>query len=102
MSEPAILAAPRRAPSLGDAGIALCVVLAVPFAMFVEWFGYLLVERSVGFDEWAAFSVFAVPLVTVWWAIALTLSARQLWLRLGVAALLLLVPPIILFGVLNG
>jgi len=45
--------------------------------------------------------LFATPLLTSWVAIAIWLASRSLRLKLSVGALLLLAPPLILFGVLN-
>jgi hypothetical protein len=49
----------------------------------------------------AVLGLFATPLLTTWVAIAIWLASRSLWLRWTVAALLLLAPPLILFGMLN-
>jgi hypothetical protein len=85
-----------------DAGLALSIVLAVPLAMIVESLGIVMVENSARWGELAVLALFAIPLLTVWAAIALSLSSRAPWLRLSVAALLLLAPPALLFGAFNG
>jgi uncharacterized membrane protein YuzA (DUF378 family) len=45
--------------------------------------------------------LFALPLVTAWMGIAISLASRALWLRVSVAALLLLAPPAFLLAVWN-
>jgi hypothetical protein len=100
MIEQAVEASAARR-SLRDAGLALCVVLAMIFAVIIEYLAAIMVTHSAGSGEFAVLSVFAVPLVTVWVAIAISLADRRLWVRWAVAALLLLVPPLLLFGALN-
>ena len=70
-------------------------------SVVVEDLVAVMLANSATWRELAVLSLFAVPLVTGWVAIALSLSARPAWLRLSVAALLLLVPPLVLFGVWN-
>jgi hypothetical protein len=84
-----------------DAGLWVAIVLAVPLAMVVEGLGVLMVENSATWGELAVLSLFAVPLLTGWGAIALSLSGRPPRLRWAVAALLLLGPPLILAGLWN-
>jgi hypothetical protein len=92
---------PRRR-SWSDAGLALSIVLAVPLAMIVEGLGVIMVENAAGWREFGVLGLFSIPLLTAWAAIALSLSARPLRLRLSVAALLLLAPPALLLGAFNG
>ena len=91
-----------RKPYWPNVGVAVSVVLAVPLAMIVEWLAAVMIENSATGADWAVLSLFAVPLVTAWAAIALSLSSKPAGMRLAVAALLLLAPPVLLFGVFNG
>jgi hypothetical protein len=93
-------AAARR--NWSDLGLALAVILCLPLAMIVEYLGLVMAENSATLGEMSALSLFAVPLVTTWGAIAISLASRAPWLRIAVAAILLLVPPILLFGAFNG
>jgi hypothetical protein len=99
--EQAIAPASPHRRNLAGLGIALSVVLAVPLAMIVEGLAFMMVENSATWRELAALGLFAVPLVTGWVAIAISLAGRPFRLRLGVAALLLVVPPALLLGVWN-
>lgn len=101
MTEQAIEARPARRPRLRDVGLALSIALAVIFAVIVEDLIAVMLAHSASWSELAVLSLFAVPLGTGWVAIAISLAERPLWVRLGVAALLLLVPPLILLGVWN-
>jgi hypothetical protein len=85
--------------SWADAGLAVTIVLAVPLAVIVEGLGVMMVENSATVSELAVLGLFALPLLTGWAAIALSLARRPLSLRLAVAALLLLAPPLILLGI---
>ena len=100
MPEAVASKSPRRL-SWADTGLALCIALAVVFAVIVEDLVAMMLANSATWRELAVLGLFAVPLVTGWVAIALSLSARPAWLRLSVAALLLLVPPLILAGLLD-
>ena len=91
-----------RRQGLANAGLALCILLAVVFGVIVEGLVALMVENSANWRELAVLGLFAVPLVTGWVAVAISLAGRPFWLRLSVAALLLLVPPAVLFGAFNG
>jgi hypothetical protein len=102
MSQQAALPQAVRRSTLANAGLALCIALAVVFGMIVEGVGALMVESNATWRELAVLGLFAVPLVTGWVAIAITLADRPLGLRLSVAGLLLLVPPAVLFGAFNG
>ena len=102
MIEQAVEAKPVWRPGLRDSGLALCIVLAVIFAVIVEYLAAVMVAHSAGWGEFAVLSVFAVPLVTGWVAIAISMAGRPLCVRWSVAVLLLLVPPLILFAIWNG
>jgi hypothetical protein len=93
---------PARRRNLAGIGIAVSVVLAVPLAMIVEGLAFMMVENSATWRELAVLGLFAVPLVTGWAAIAICVAGRSFRLRLGVAVLLLLVPPALLLGLWNG
>ena len=93
---------PAARRSLRDAGIAVSILLALPLTLIVEWLGYTMIENAASWGELTVLALFALPLVTALLAIALTLSARPLWLRLSTAALLVLAPPAILFGAFHG
>lgn len=97
--KPAVVQQPGRRLNWSDAGIAVSVVLAVPLAMLVEGLAYAMVANAATWRELAVLGLFALPLLTAWSAIALSLSDRPVGLRLAVAALLLLAPPLILMGV---
>jgi hypothetical protein len=80
-----------------DLGLALAVVLSVPLAMIVEYLSLVMAENSASWSELGVLGLFALPLVTAWVGIALSLASHALWLRLSVAVLLLFVPPAFLF-----
>jgi hypothetical protein len=92
----AIEADPVRRSNLGDTGLGLSIVLATIFAVIVEYLLAVMLTHSAGWSEIGVLSVFAVPLVTGWVAIAISLAERPLWVRGAVAALLILVPPALL------
>jgi hypothetical protein len=94
----AAVSAPRRRSGLSDVGLALSIVLAAIFAVIVEGLFALMLAHSATWRELAVLSLFAVPLLTGWAAIAMSLWSRPLPVRLSVAALLLLLPPAILLG----
>jgi hypothetical protein len=99
--EQAVEAEPVRRLNLRDAGLGVCIVLAVIFAVIVEYLVAVMFAHSAGWGEFAVLGVFAVPLVTGWVAIAISMAGRPLWVCSSVAALLLLVPPLILLGIWN-
>jgi hypothetical protein len=101
MMEQAIAPHPPGRRNLAGFGIALSVALAIPLAMIVEGLAFMMVENSATWRELAVLSLFAVPLVTGWVAIAISLAGRPSRLRLSVAVLLLLVPPVLLFAIWN-
>jgi len=101
MIERAAGVSPVRRLNLRDAGLAVCIALAVIFAVIVADIIAVMIAHSATWSELAVLSVFAVPLVTGWVAIGISLADRSLSLRVRVAALLLLVPPLILLGVWN-
>lgn len=81
--------------------MAVSIGLAVLYGVLLEDIGFVMVHnRGDGF-AFAVLGLFAVPLFTTWVAIAIWLAKRPLSLRLAVAALLVLAPPLILFGALN-
>jgi hypothetical protein len=100
MMEQAIAPAPRSLSS--DIGLAISIVLAVPLAMIVEGLAVVMVANAATGSELAVLGLFAVPLLTVWAAIALSLWTRPVRLRWSAAALLLLLPPLLLAGFWNG
>ena len=102
MSDEAALPVPERRSGLSDIGLGLSIVLAAVFAVIVEDLLAIMLAESATWRELAVLSLFVVPLVTGWVAIAISLAGRPVWLRLGVAAVLLLVPPLVLLGVWNG
>jgi hypothetical protein len=99
VTEQIALSRPAGRGRLANAGLALSIVLAVVFAVIVEDLLALMLANSATWGELAVLLLFAVPLLTGWAAIAISLSGRPMGLRLGVAALLLLVPPLVLVGV---
>jgi len=101
VNEQAAKLEPLRRVNLRDAGLAVCIALAMIFAVIVEDLVAVMIAHSASLSELAVLSLFAVPLVTGWVAIAISLAERPIRLRLGVAALLLLLPPLILLGVWN-
>ena len=100
MEQTAVSQAARR-KSLASVGLALCIALAAVFGVIVEGLAALMVENSASWRELAVLGLFAVPLVTGWVAIAISLASRTLWLRIAVAVILLLVPPVLLLGLWN-
>ena len=92
---------PKPRSGLSDVGLGLSIVLAAVFAVIVEDLLAIMLSHSATWSELAVLSLFAVPLVTGWVAIAICLAGRPVWLRLGVAALLLLLPPLVLFVTWN-
>jgi hypothetical protein len=97
----AAVSAPRRRSGLSDVGLALSIVLAAIFAVIVEGLFALMLAHSATWRELAVLSLFAVPLLTGWVAIAIGLWSRPPWVRWSAAVLLLLVPPLVLLGVWN-
>jgi len=97
--EQAISSPPAGRRLSSDIGLGVSIVLAVPLAMIVEGLGLVMVENAATWRELAVLGLFALPLLTAVAAIALSLTGRPLWLRWTVAALLVLVPPVILLGV---
>jgi len=102
MIEQAAEAKSARRLNLRDVGLAICIVLATVFAVIVEDLVAVMVAHSASWSELAVLGVFAVPLVTGWIAITISLADYPLRVRWFVAALLLLVPPFVLLGVWNG
>ena len=96
-------AAPQagRRLKLADLGMALSVALAVVYGVIVWDLGRVMVEGVASQRAFAVLGLFATPLLTTWVAIAIWLASRPVWLKLTVAALLLLAPPMILFGAYN-
>jgi hypothetical protein len=90
-----------RRLTMRDTGLALSIALAMIFAVIVEDLIAVMVAHSASWSELSVLSLFAVPLVTGWVAIAISLADRPLWVRWSVAVLLLLVPPLVLLGVWN-
>jgi hypothetical protein len=99
--EEAALPQPARRWSLREIGMALSIALAVAYGVVVADLGLIMVQNDAGQAALAVLGLFATPLLTTWVAIAIWLARRQLWLRWTVAALLLLAPPLILFGALH-
>jgi hypothetical protein len=98
------LAAPPRSAgrrTLSDVGLALTILLAVPLAMIVEDLSLIMARNAAGWGEFGVLALFALPLVTSWAAIAISLASRPLRLRLAAAAILLVVPPVLLLGLAN-
>ena len=101
MTEQAAISQAARRQSLASVGLALCIALAAVFGVIVEGLAALMVENSATWRELAVLGLFAVPLITGWVAIAISLASRALWLRIAVAVILLLVPPVLLLGLWN-
>jgi len=99
--EEAALPQPARRWSLREIGMALSIVLAVIYGVVVADLGMIMVQNDADQSALAVLGLFASPLFTTWVAIAIWLARRQLWLKLSVGALLVLAPPLILFGALN-
>ena len=91
---------PRRY-NWSDIGLVVSIVLAIPLAMIVETIGFIMVENSASWRQLTVLGLFAVPLLTGWAAIAIGLASRPLRLRLSVAAVLLVGPPVLLLGMWN-
>jgi hypothetical protein len=100
MEDTAIATAPRRR-TLTELGMALSIALAVVYGVVVADLALIMFENDADQYALAVLGLFAIPLLTTWVAIAIWLASRSLWLRWTVAALLLVAPPLILFGVLN-
>jgi hypothetical protein len=101
VTEEAAILEPARRWGLAEIGIALSIVLAVVYGVVVADLGLIMLQNDADQFAFAVLGLFATPLLTTWVAIAIWLASRPLWLRWTVAALLLLVPPLILFGALN-
>jgi len=97
----AAIAEPARRWNLAGVGMALSIALAVVYGVVVEDLGLIMVRNNADQFALAVLGLFATPLLTTWVAIAIWLVSRPLWLRWTVAALLVLAPPLILFGFLN-
>jgi hypothetical protein len=95
------IAEPAPRWNLASLGMALSIALAVIYGVVVEDLGLIMVRNNADNYAMAVLGLFATPLLTTWVAIAIWLGSRPLWLRWSVAALLLLAPPLILFGALN-
>ena len=101
MSGKGALSEPERRSGLSDIGLALSIALAAVFAVIVEDLFAIMLAHSATWGELAVLSLFAVPLLTGWVAIAIGLWSRPPWVRWSAAVLLLLVPPLVLLGVWN-
>ena len=97
----AAIAEPARRWNLAGVGMALSIALAVVYGVVVEDLGLIMVRNNADQFALAVLGLFATPLLTTWVAIAIWLVSRPRWLRWTVAALLVLAPPLILFGFLN-
>jgi hypothetical protein len=97
----AVIPRPARRWGLAEFGMALSIGLAVVYGVVVENLGLIMLQNDADQSALAVLGLFATPLLTTWVAIAIWLASRPLWLRWTVAGLLLLGPPLILFGVLN-
>lgn len=95
------LSEPERRSGLSDIGLALSIVLATVFAVIVEDLLAIMLAHSATWRELAVLSLFAVPLLTGWVAIAICLAGRALWVRWSVAVLLVFVPPALLLAIWN-
>ncbi len=87
--------------SLANIGMALSVGLAVIYGVVVEDMALIMYQNNAGDFAFAVLGLFATPLLTTWVAIAIWLASRPRWAQATVAALLLLAPPLILFGALH-
>jgi len=101
VTEQAAIPRPMRRWSLTEVGMALSIALAVAYGVLVADLGLIMLQNDADQSAFAVLGLFATPLLTTWVAIAIWLASRPLWLRWTVAALLLLAPPLILFGALN-
>jgi hypothetical protein len=81
--------------------MAISIALAVIYGVLLEDIGLVMVQNRADGFAFAVLGLFAVPLFTTWVAIAIWLAKGPLSLRMVVAALLVLGPPLILFGALN-
>jgi hypothetical protein len=97
----ATIAKPAHRPSLTEIGMALSIALTVIYGVVVGQLGLIMLQNDADQHALAVLGLFATPLLTSWVAIAIWLASRSLRLKLSVGALLLLAPPLILFGVLN-
>jgi hypothetical protein len=97
----AAISEPARRLSLRELGMAVSIALAVLYGVVVEDMGLLMIRNHAGDFAFVVLGLFATPLLTTWVAIAIWLAAQPRWAQLTVAALLLLAPPLILFGMLD-
>jgi hypothetical protein len=97
----AAISEPARRFGLRELGMAVSIALAVLYGVVVEDMGLLMIQNRAGEFAFVVLGLFATPLLTTWVAIAIWLAHRPPWLKLSVAALLLLAPPLILFGFIN-
>ena len=97
----AAIANPGGRWTLTELGMAVSIALSVVYGVVVADLGLIMLRNNADQHALAVLGLFATPLLTSWVAVAIWLASRPLWLRLTVAALLLLAPPLILFGVLN-
>jgi hypothetical protein len=97
----AAIAEPGGRRSLTQIGMALSIALTVVYGVVVADLALIMFRNDADQHALAVLGLFATPLLTSWVAIAIWLASRSLWLKLSVGALLLLAPPLILFGVVN-
>lgn len=97
--EHAVSSIPARRRLSSEIGLAVSIFLAVPLAIIVEGLALAMIQNAATWRELAVLGLFALPLLTAVAAIALSLTGRPRWLQWAVAALLLLVPPVVLLSV---
>ena len=101
--ERAALSQPQRGLRRHDVGLSLAIALAFVLAIIMEWFANFVFARSPDTFAIVTVALMALPLLLGFTAIGISLFKRPMWVRVGVAILLLLVPPALVFsGVLHG
>ena len=87
-----------------DVGLGLLVILAAGLVFTLEFMSWTMVEAPVPMDanSWLVLVLSALPLLLSLLAIGISLVRRPLWAKWSAAILILLVPQILMFGVLNG
>jgi len=93
---------PEGRRGLQDFGLACAVAFAAVLVFTVEWIASAFRGVPVHRLDWFVFALIAAPLLISIGALAVTLSRRPVWMRWTAALLILLVPQVFMFGVLNG
>ena len=96
------LASPNRS-RLHDVGLSIAVVLAAVLVFTLEFIAWAAMDgpRPLAGREWLVAALFLLPLLLSLGGLALSLMRCPLWARWAAGVLIVVVPQIFMFGVLN-